>query len=115
MKNKIKVFILILSACLIIVTTISVIYYQNVGKYWPKTVWFKPAGFITLDSAMAGNEDFIHYEFFETAVFFLDKDNNGLGTWGVRDSSFIVRYSGEFYINKDLFDGMVDIAKKESS
>lgn len=112
MKNKMKVLILILSGCVIIVASFSVIYYQNVGKYWPKTVLLKPVGFITLDSAMEGNEDFIHYEFFETAVFFLDKNNNGLGTWGVRDSSFIVRYSGEFYINKNLFDVMVEIAKK---
>jgi hypothetical protein len=50
---------------------------------------------------------------FDGYVFFLDKDNAELGTWGIRDRSFIVSYSGELYVNKALFDKMVNIAKQE--
>ncbi|MDL2274084.1 hypothetical protein LJC34_06045 [Oscillospiraceae bacterium OttesenSCG-928-G22] len=112
MKKNFMIVASILLTLLVIIAIIYAVYFQNVGKYWPKTVLFKPAGFITLDCAMQGNESLIHYEFFETAVFFLDANSNGLGTWSIRDSSFIVRYSGEFYVNENLFAEMIATATK---
>jgi hypothetical protein len=98
-------------ASILLAVAVVIIYYRKVGKYCPNTVFFEPSGFIQIEDAMEGNENLIRFEFFETGVFFLDKNNNGLGTWDIRDSSFIVKCLGKLYINKDLFDEMVEIAK----
>lgn len=109
MKNKSRIYIslfVVVSVCLIF-SVIYIVYYQNYGKYYPKNVFTKPDGYVLLNDAVDENKDNIQYKFSETAVFFMDKQNNSLGTWNVRNSDFIVRYNGKYYINERKLDEML--------
>ena len=78
-------------------------YWLTVGQFAPKTVLFLPKGFVKVEEIK--EKEAVDVIFFEKYCSIVDEAGNRVGGGMVSDTSFIVSYHGEYYINtQGIFD-----------
>jgi len=70
-----------------------------------------PDGFIRLYDAAEKAEGVMSYSFFEDYFSLIDIDGHSVGGSLVTDSSLLVRYQDEYYVNEEKFLEAMEIAK----
>ena len=69
-----------------------------------------PSGFINLKDATEKTKGVMEYIFFEDYFSLVDIDGSSVGGAMVNDSSYIVQYQGEYYVNEEKFLEALEIA-----
>jgi len=66
-----------------------------------------PSGFVHLHSNLRNGLNIMP---FETQITFLDADGVGIYQTGFKNSEFIVKYKGEYYVNEERLLELIDVA-----
>lgn len=99
--------VLLLFAVIAIVIILALIWFVFYGRNDANMVLRVPAGFVHLQSNLKNGLNVMP---FETQIAFLDADGVGIYQTGFKNSDFIVKYNGEYYVNEEKLLELVDIA-----
>ena len=102
MKKK-KVIVLLL----ILAVISASLYMISQGRNDAKMVLKIPFGFVHLQDNLGNGLTVMP---FETQISFLDSDGVGIYSTGFKNSDFIVKYKGEYYVNEEKLLELLDIA-----
>ncbi len=102
MKRKMAVVSLIFVAVLVLAFELVQ------GKNDIKTVIILPAEYISLDEAITSSNGIQRYMFWESQISFLDSKGVCVYQTDVKDCDFIVKYKGGYYIDKSMYNKLIE-------
>lgn len=99
--------VLLLFVIIAIVITLALTWFMFYGRNDANMVLKIPSGFVHLQSNLKNGLSVMP---FETQIAFLDADGVGIYQTGFKNSDFIVKYKGEYYVNEEKLLELIDIA-----
>jgi len=99
--------ILLLFAVIAIIIILALTWFMFYGRNDANMVLKIPSGFVNLQSNLKNGLSVMP---FETQIAFLDADGVGIYQTDFKNSDFIVKYKGEYYVNEEKLLELIDIA-----
>lgn len=103
MRKKVLLLFAVIAIIIILALTWFVFYGRNDANMVLKV----PSGFVPLQSNL---ENGLSVMPFETQIAFLDAEGVGIYQTDFKNSDFIVKYKGEYYVNKEKLLELIDVA-----
>lgn len=99
--------ILLLLIGIAVTTILALMWFMNYGRNDANMVFKIPSGFVHLQTNLKNG---LTYTGFETQIVFLDADGVGIYQTDFKNSEFIVKYKGEYYVDEEKLLELLDVA-----
>lgn len=103
MREKILLLFVVIAIIIILALTWFMFYGRNDANMVLKI----PSGFVNLQSSLTNGLSVMP---FETQIAFLDADGVSIYQTDFKNSNFIVKYKGEYYVNEEKLLELADVA-----
>lgn len=98
---------LLLFVVIALIIMLALTWFMFFGRNDANMVLKIPSGFVELQSNLKNGLSILP---FETQIAFLDADEVGIYQTSFKNSDFIVKYKGEYYVNEEKFLEVVEVA-----